>query len=169
MFNVNDCVMYGRNGACRISDITDGSFIGKPDVKYYILHPIYSNDCAIMTPVDCQKVMIRQLASKQEVYKLIDSMPSQEAVWIDDDKQRNNEFTQKLNSGLCTDWIKLIKSIYQKNEEKKELGKKLPQADQNIWKDAKKLLYEEFSASLEMPPEKIESFIAERINSQMNG
>jgi CarD family transcriptional regulator len=164
LFAVNSCVMFGRTGVCAITDIRTGELIGKPESQYYILRPVYSADVAIMAPVDKQRLMIRELISKQEVISLIDAMPAQEEIWYDDDKLRNEKFTAALNSGLCKEWITLIKSLLHKSDEKVSIGKKLSQTDQNVLKDAKKLLYEEFSYSLDMPFNEVESYIANRIS-----
>ena len=50
MYAVNDKVMYGQSGVCRITDICTKKF-GKTAVEYYVLHPMYGEDTTIYCPV----------------------------------------------------------------------------------------------------------------------
>jgi CarD family transcriptional regulator len=162
MFEVNSQVMYGRTGACQVKEITNGDLFGKPESKFYILRPFFSNDMSIITPVDAQKVTMRELLTKQEVIDLIDSVQKQEPVWEFDEKVRNAEFQAAMNSGLCCELLTVIHLITKNNAEVLANGRKLSQNDANILKDAKKLLYEEFALSLAIRPDQVESFIASR-------
>jgi CarD family transcriptional regulator len=167
MFQVSNCVMYGRAGVCKVIDIKSGVSLIRPERQYYILHTKYANDMTIMTPVDNHKVTMRNLASRQEVVSLIDSTPKQVTEWIDDDKLRTAAFTETLDSGRCEDWIKLIKAIQQKSDEKIAMGKKLSSTDEGISKEAKKLLHEEFAESLEISSKEVESYILKRTAQQI--
>ena len=160
MFEVNSQVMYGRTGACQVKEITNGDLFGKPEAKFYILMPLFSNGMSIITPVDAPKVTMRELMSRQEVLDLIDAMKDQEPVWEYDEKVRNAQFAAAMNSGLCGSLLTVIHLISKNNEEMLANGRKLSQNDASILKDAKKLLYEEFALSLAIRPDQVESFIA---------
>jgi len=164
MFEVNSCVMYGKIGVCKITGIRNGRVIGKPETEYYVLHPVFSNDLEIMSPIDDKKAYMRELVSEQKVFSLIESIPEQEPVWKDDSKLRNAMFMAAMDSGRCEEWIIVIKSIDQKSEEFRLNRKKLSYLDETMLKDAKRLLYEEFSHSLHIRPEDIESFIMKRLS-----
>lgn len=163
MFEVNSCVMYGKIGVCQINGIKDGSFIGKPESKYYVLRPVYSRDLEIVSPVEACKSHMRELASEQRIFTLIESMTNQPPVWEDDSKLRNANFMAALNSGLCEEWIPVIKSLNQKSEEFKLEGKRLSNVDETMLKDTTRLLHEEFSHALKLQPDEIASFIQKRI------
>ena len=164
MFEVKSRVMYGRIGACEVMDITGGDMFGKPDERYYILHPLFSDVISIITPVDKQKVTMRSLMSKQEILSLIDSLQGQTPAWETDDKLRNANFTAAMNSGLCGEWITVIELIRKNSEERLLMGKPLSQNDKSMMKDAKKLLYEEFSLSLNLRLEEVETYIVNRMS-----
>ena len=48
-YQINDTVMYGADGVCIISDITERK-IGTEIHKYYILKPVYDTKSTIMVP-----------------------------------------------------------------------------------------------------------------------
>jgi CarD family transcriptional regulator len=162
MFEVNAQVMYGRTGACQVKEITNGDLFGKPEAKFYILMPLFSNGMSIITPVDEPKVAMRELMTRQEVLDLIDAMKDQEPVWEYDEKVRNAQFSAAMTSGLCDALLTVIHLISKNNEEMSANGRKLSQNDASILKDAKKLLYEEFALSLAIRPDQVEAFIASR-------
>jgi RNA polymerase-interacting CarD/CdnL/TRCF family regulator len=164
VFKVNNYVMYGKIGICLITGIRDGSCIGKPESKYYVLRPVFSGDLEIMSPVQDLKAPMRELASKQEVFALIQSIPIKDSVWEKDSKLRNTKFTMAMNSGRCEEWIVVIKSINEKFEEYRQDGKKLSYLDETMLKDAKRLLHEEFSYPLNLRPDEVESYIQKQIS-----
>lgn len=163
MFKVNDYIMYGRTGVCQVTEIRNGESMGNIGTDYYVLNPVFENNSVIMTPVNNQKILMRKVTSKQEIFSMIDAVSNEEIVWIDDDKIRNEKFKSSIKSGICEDWIRLIKAIHLQMEEKKSIGKKISQMDEGILKEVKKLLYEEFSLALEILPEEVENFIYKKI------
>ena len=59
MFKVNDYVMYGMTGACKVIDIKKEKFMNNEQKECYVLSPIYSKNMTIKIPVDNKKVIIR--------------------------------------------------------------------------------------------------------------
>lgn len=163
MFNVNDYIMYGTTGVCQITDIKKGKVAGNAEAEYYILNPVYEKNTTIMIPVNNQKVFMRILITRQDIEKLIEQIPLIKGTWINDDRMRNKEFKEALHTGKCEELIRLIKEIGLKREEKMEIGKKLRKSDEDIIKSAEKLLFEEFSISLQIPIEKVKQYILAHI------
>lgn len=163
MFKIDDYIMYGMTGVCKVVDITNEKFINDEQRKYYVLSPIYSNNTIIKTPVDNNKVSMRKIISKNKVASLINDLPNMETLWIDDEKVRSVQFKSILKSGKCEELIKLIRSIYFNKEYIKSNGKKLHQADDNIMKEAERLLNEEFAVILSISPDEVTSYISSHI------
>lgn len=163
MFKVNDYIMYGMTGVCKIIDITNEKFINNDQRKYYVLMPIYSNNTIIKIPVDNSKITMREIISKDDVNSLINNMSNMETLWIDDERKRNEQFKTMLKSGQCEELIKLIKCIYYNQEYKKSIGKKSYQVDNNIMKEAERLLNEEFAIILNISPDEVTSYISSQI------
>ncbi len=164
MFKVNDYVVYGTTGVCQVLDIVEEKDENNKNVQYYILQPVYNNTMKIKTPVDNDKVLIRETITKDKVFSLIESMPEQETIWIEDNRKRNEVYKAALRTGNCQEWIKLIKTLYLKKKEKNALGKKLMKSDEEIMKAAEKNLHEEFAVVLDITPEEVLPFILKHIS-----
>ncbi|MDU2291865.1 MAG: CarD family transcriptional regulator [Clostridium celatum] len=44
MFKVDDYIMYGITGVCKVIDITNEKFINGDKRDYYVLSPIHNNN-----------------------------------------------------------------------------------------------------------------------------
>ena len=164
MFNVDDYIMYGKTGVCKVVDITNEKFINGEKRKYYILSPIYNNDTIIKIPLDNDKVPMRKVISKDDMTSLINDIPNMEILWIDDEKKRIAQFETMLKSGQCEELIKLIKSIKFSKKYARSIGKKLEQPDRDIMKEAERLLTEEFAIILNVYPNEASSYILSQID-----
>lgn len=163
MFKVNDYIMYGMVGVCKVTDIKEEKFANDILKEYYVLNPVYSKNTIIKIPVDNEKIVMRKIHSKEEVSSLINSMHNKEILWIDDSKERNNIFKSMLKTGKCKELITLIKSIYSSKKSKELIDKKLSKADDEIMKAAEKLLNEEFAIVLGIEPEDVTSYILNHV------
>ncbi len=164
MFNVDDYIMYGKTGVCKVVDITNEKFINGEKRKYYILSPIYNNDTIIKIPLDNDKVPMRKVISKGDMTALINDIPNMEILWIDDEKKRIAQFETMLKSGQCEELIKLIKSIKFSKKYARSIGKKLEKTDRDIMKEAERLLTEEFAIILNVYPNEASSYILSQID-----
>ena len=164
MFNVDDYIMYGKTGVCKVVDITNEKFINGEKRKYYILSPIYNNDTIIKIPLDNDKVPMRKVISKGDMTALINDIPNMEILWIDDEKKRIAQFETMLKSGQCEELIKLIKSIKFSKKYARSIGKKLEKPDRDIMKEAERLLTEEFAIILNVYPNEASSYILSKIS-----
>lgn len=101
MFKVNDYVVYSLTGVCRIMDIIKEKDVNNHEIEYYILQPVYNSNMTIKTPVNNQKVLMREIITKDDISSLIAAMPENENIWIDDYRQRTEEFKAVLRTGEC--------------------------------------------------------------------
>lgn len=163
MFKVDDYVMYGTTGVCKVIDIRKENFINNIEKDYYVLSHIYSNDTIIKIPVENEKINIRKIISYDEVTNLINDMPNKDMVWIEDERQRNEQFKSIVRTAKAEELIKVIKSVYLDKEHKNQLGKKSYINDVDIMKLAERLLNEEFATILNIPVEEVTSYILNNI------
>ncbi|CEN78408.1 CarD family transcriptional regulator [Paraclostridium sordellii] len=164
MFNVDDYIMYGMTGVCKVVDITNEKFINGEKRKYYVLNPIYNNDTTIKVPLDNDKIPMRKVISKGDMTSLINDIPNMEILWIDDEKKRMAQFETMLKSGQCEELIKLIKNIKFSKKYARSNDKKLYKSDKDIMKEAKRLLTEEFAIILNIYPKEANSYILSQIH-----
>ena len=151
LFKIDDYIMYGMTGVCKVMDITNERFTNGIKKEYYVLSPIYSNNTVIKIPVDNEKVPMRKLLSKINVLSLINDIPNMDTSWIDNEKLRSEQFK------------KILRSIDNNREYVKSIGKKTHQADDNIMKEAERLLNEEFATILDISPNEVSSYISSHI------
>ncbi len=166
MYKIDDAVIYGTDGICKIVDIAQRCFNGT-EQEYYILKPLTKNGSTIMIPTKNEMLVsrMRKLLTADEVNALIESIPSEQGLdWVDDDKQRKETYRRVLLHGDRSELIRLIKVIYEHGESQKKIGKKLHACDERFLSDAEKLLYDEFSLVLGIQREQILDYITERAN-----
>ncbi len=166
MFKVNDYVVYGLTGVCQIIDIKKEKYLGKYEEDYYVLKPVYNSTMIIKTPVNNPKVLMRKIITKDDILSLIATMPEQDTIWIDDYRQRNENFKSALRTGKCEELIKIIKTIYLEKKQESIIGKKLLKTDEHIMKITEKQLYEEFATALNISPDEVVPYIRERISTK---
>ncbi|MBR6709273.1 MAG: CarD family transcriptional regulator [Clostridia bacterium] len=164
-FKVNDSVLYGTEGVCKISEITTQDFMGTP-TEYYVLKPIYSAGSTVFVPVanEMLTAKMRRIMSAEEIYALIRSMPDEELPWIENDIERRERCREIIQVGDRRELVGLIKGLYLHGEHQRERGRKLHAADERFLRDAEKILYEEFAHVLQIKRDEVLPFIMEQID-----
>ena len=133
MFQINDTVMYGTHGVCKIEDITMKEFMGSQK-EYYVLKPISDFTATLYVPTHNEKLLarMRRILSKQEVYQLIG----------------------------------MIKAIYLHKQKRESEGKRLYISDECFFREAERILYEEFQYVLDIKKEDLLPLIFSKIGEQ---
>lgn len=164
MYQINDMIIYGTNGTCKIEDITDKNF-GGIHKEYYILKPVSNVSSTIYVPVNNTALVekMRRTLSTEEIYQIIESMPEEEVIWIDDENQRKERYKEILSHGDRINLVKMIETLYQQKLSLSDRGKKLHVSDERFFKEAEKLLYEEFAVVLNIKQSEVLPFILNQI------
>ena len=151
MFKVNDVIIYGAQGVCQIVGVEEKTVSGA-NKSYFVLKPVNETGATFFVPTDNEHVLkkMRRLLSKTEINKLIDSMPDEEVVWIKNDNDRKEHYRKILTSGDHVELIKLIKAIYAHKIEREAEGKRLHMIDEQFFKNAEQILYNEFQYVLNL-------------------
>ncbi len=155
MFKVNDHVVFGATGVCRVVDRVMRSFSGNPEREYFVLSPLQENNEMIYVPVDHSKPHFRRALSREQILRLLQEMPEADPQWMEEDTQRRNFFNEAIRSGDQAELIKMVKSIYFRREELAKQGKNLSATDREAMKKAERLLYNEFALGLDLEPEQV--------------
>lgn len=164
MFRINDYIMYGLIGICKVKDIEKVKDRDNLEKEYYILNPIDDENTIIKIPTENKNIRMRPILSKEQAGLLIKGMPEMEIAWIENERERSHDFNISLKSGKCEEWAKLIKIINLKRKEKKLEGKKINLADENIMKAAEKLLNEELGMVLDISPKEVNAYILKKLS-----
>lgn len=164
MFEVGDYVVYRNNGVCRVDSIGPMNLPGESVSKlYYTLIPIYLKGSKVYTPTDNEKVIIRPVISKEDASELIDHIKDIEVLWVTDEKSREMIYKEALAKCECREWVKIIKTLYQRKQSRIAEGKKVTASDEKYLKIAEDNLYGELAIPLEMEKDMVEEFIIERV------
>lgn len=164
MFSVNDYVIYGNQGIFIIEDITEKS-IGDIKMTYYNLKNVFNEKSNIYVPCGNEKLTakIKAVLSAEEIRTLINSIPEQDCIWIDNESQRKEEYRNILCSGDRVMMIKLIKTLRDHQDDCARSGRKMHQCDERVFKEAEKLLYGEFALVLNLDQNQVLSFITKQL------
>lgn len=164
MFKVDDIVVYGINGVCKIVEIEEKDLMGSKK-KYLVLKPLNGDASTYFIPTDNKKLLekIHKVLSEDEINQLIDSMPNEKEIWIDSEKQRKELYKKIIADGQRLELIRMIKAIYLERKEREKKGKCLHISDERFLKDAEKLLYSEFQYVLKLSENELMSYIFTRI------
>ena len=160
LFKVGDYIVHGRNGVCKVVDIThlDMSGVDK-DQLYYALVPMKSEDSKIFYPVDSDKVVMRSVVTKDQAKDLVSEIKDIEPMRIENDRQREAKYKEALVSCDCKQLICIIKTMYARNKERIAKGKRITYVDDRYLKEAKQNLNDEFSIALGIEPREVEKYI----------
>lgn len=168
MFKINELVVYGNEGVCKIEDIRKIDIAGIDNNKpYYILNPIYSHGKVVYAPIDT-KVYMRTVISSEAAENLIDQISNIRVEEINNVSLRelNDFYKSLLNSHRCTDLFKLIRTVYAKEQDASKNKKKLGQTDKNYMRVAEELLHGEFAAALGIPKDEVKHYIENRVQER---
>ncbi|MBR7071719.1 MAG: transcriptional regulator [Clostridia bacterium] len=164
MYNVNDVVMYGAFGICKITAVEKRNFTGEKQ-EYYVLKHIYSNKNVFYVPTNNEIALskIHPICSKEEVDMLISCMNTEDLIWIDDDIKRKEEYSRIIRDGKKPEIILLIKTLYLRRQELSKCGRKLRSLDENYLSLAENMLFEELSYALGIEKDKVIGYIEEHL------
>lgn len=157
MFKVNDFLIYKKD-VCKVKEI----FTYEPkNITYYALVPIDDLSLTISVPVDTK--LIRPIISKKEVEQIIESIPNINPIDNINDKMIEQEYKSLFNSGTMEDLIRIIKTAYTRNDNRLKDNKKISERDDNYFKKAEKLLYNEFAVALNKSYEETKAYVTKQV------
>ena len=164
MYKVDDMVMYGSFGICKITAIEKRDFTGE-EQEYYILKHINSEKNIFYVPTNNDTALSKMhpICSKAEVDELISHMNSEGLIWIDNDIKRKEEYSRIIKDADKHEIIRLIKTLYLRRKELAESGKKLRSADENYLSLAENMLFEEFAYALDIDKSEVVEYIEKHI------
>ena len=165
MFDIGELIIYGNTGVCKVMGVTKPQMSGVSDDRlFYELKPCFQRDSRIMTPVENSKVPMRRILNEAEARQLIKEMPQIDLLSIESDKVREATYKECIRSGDCVQWIRIIKTLYNRRMERQRQGKRMTATDERYLRQAEDYLYSELSIPLGLPRENVESFITETIS-----
>ncbi|MCM1363737.1 MAG: CarD family transcriptional regulator [Faecalibacterium sp.] len=163
MYKSGDTVIYQNTGVCKIVDIRYEAF-GKSRVKYYVLNPL-CDTCStkIYVPVGSEDGKFKAVVSGEEIAELIEKVSKCKPVWTDNDKLRDERFSQVLADGDRVCIMKMISEIHAKRSERAKEGKRLKINDERTLRTAETIIGSEFAFVLGIEPDAVGKYIVDRL------
>ncbi|MBQ7774547.1 MAG: CarD family transcriptional regulator [Lachnospiraceae bacterium] len=166
MFSIGQYVICGNKGVCSVEDITTLDISGVDKAKkYYILKPKYVTASTVYVPVDSAATSMRTVLTKEEAQNLINSIPEIPVLDIKNEKLVEQDYKTCMKSNCCNEWVKLIKTIYERKQKRVQAGRKETAVDSKYFKIAEDNLYGELAVALDM--ERTE--VCDYISAQLQG
>jgi CarD family transcriptional regulator len=164
MYLKDEMVLYSTYGVCRIAEIAEKDMGGSLR-RYYVLKPLRSGDATIFVPSDNESLTskIRRVMSEDEARSLIDAMPDEGTIWMEDEQARRDRYREILSSGSRKELVRLIKTLYLHKQSQKGRGKKMKSPDEDILKSAEKMLHDEFAYVFNIKREEVLPLIVGRL------
>ena len=155
-----DLVIYGRSGVCRVTDIGERTF-NRRSRRYYILKPIDDDRSTIYAPTDSEQAVgkMRRLLTKDEIIQLVSQVPQEPLPWIYNEHQRKEAFQQILAEGDRGKLIQMLRTLYLQKKKRTAAGRKLYSSDEQIFRAAEKLIFEEFCTVLHLKKNQLIPFL----------
>ncbi|MDY5845857.1 MAG: CarD family transcriptional regulator [Bariatricus sp.] len=166
-YEIGDYVMKTMTGACKIEDITKLNMDGvNKDKSYYLLVPLGDSQDKIYVPVEKSAVSLRKCMTNEEAWKLIESIPEIETIWVENEKMREQKYKEAVKKNDPSALVSVIKMTYQRNKVRSQQGKKSTAADERYFQMAENLLYSELGIALNKPKNEISQLITQHINGK---
>ena len=164
MFSINDVVMYGSNGICRITSIEKRNLTGKA-VEYLILCPVYNDKNTYYVPADNDELLkkLQRICTREEVDDLIRHIKDEKAEWIENENVRKEEYGRIIKSGNRHEIIKLLNTLYLRRKQLAANKKRLRTFDESLFDIAENMIFEEFAYVLGIDLEDVGKYIQEHI------
>lgn len=163
MYNIDDVVIYGTEGICKITGITEMKFGGEKS-EYYILTPVEKEENTVYVPKNNDRVLkrMRRILTRQEAESLLDSLPVPPMEWIPNDRERQSAYKNILLCGKPEEVFTMVATLYQKQIEQASIGKKLHASDERFLRDAERMLFNEIGYVLGIRPQDVLSIIVKK-------
>nr|MBQ8253677.1 CarD family transcriptional regulator [Lachnospiraceae bacterium] len=166
MFEVGDYVINANNGICKVEDKVHLDLpMGNKDKLYYLIVPIGEKNTKLYIPVDSEKQRIRKVMDEEQALRVIDEIPGIEAVWIINDKQREQRYKEAIFSCEPKQLVGILKCMYLRNMQRSAEGKKNTTIDERYFKLAENNLHSELAFAMRKDMDEIKQLIADRIHA----
>ncbi len=164
MFSIGDTVLYGHEGVCTIERMEEMK-VGRSKTQYFVLRPVYHNSSTVFVPAANEQLLqkMRPILTREEIDCLLQQAAQTESEWIDDAAERKAAFQAILAAGERAQLLQMLRLLYLHRQALQQRGKHLRTSDDQLLRDAEKLLHDEFAFVLQIPQAKVSEYIRSRM------
>ena len=167
MFQIGDTLLYGTEGVCKMEEICEMK-VRSAKAKYYVLRPLFHDGATVFVPVDNEVLTakMRPLLTVEEINALLEKVSSEKEIWIEDAAERKAEFQKILTGGDRSNILRMIRTLYLRRRALQEKGKRLRSSDEQMLRDAEKLLNDELALVLGISQREVPDYVRRRIEGE---
>ncbi len=165
-YKKGDYIRYSSSGVCLIADIKKIDYMHtKNKQEFYVLKPVGAATSTIYVPTSNEALTskMRYILNKDEINEIIANLKNTQTDWIEDRKQRNENFKKILKSCELQELLELVGCIHIKKKELSQAGKKLSATDESALTQAKALIENEFAFVLNLNGAQVGEYIKEKL------
>ena len=166
-YQKGEYVRYAANGVCLVEDIRQMPELKRGDL-FYVLRPIADQKSTYYIPIDNEKLTgkLRPVLTRDEVNALIDSVHDAEMIWIEDRKQRVEQFHAALRACDLRQLMVTACTLYLQKQSVLRAGKKLTPSDETVLRQAEALVDNEIAFVLDLPVSGVGTYIRNRLGME---
>lgn len=155
-YKIGDYVSKSMLGVCRIEDMLhlDMNGVAK-ETLFYLLAPLDDRQGKLYVPVETADSMLRLCMTEEEAWAFIQKIPEIEAIWIQNEKMREQKYKEAIKSNNPEALVSVIKMTFLRKKERLAQGKKSTSADERYFQLAENLLYTELGTALGKPKQEV--------------
>lgn len=148
MYNVDEIILYGSNGVCKIKEISKQKLAGTT-MEYYVLKPLFSQVSTLFVPTKNEALVsrMRHILSEDKIKAVLDSLTSI-PQWIEDKNVRFDFCKETIASGNFEAVVNLIRMLRFHEKEQNNKGKHLHISDERFLREAEKMACDEVAVAL---------------------
>ncbi len=164
MYQIGDTVRYGTEGVCSIAEIREMK-VGRDRSRYYVLRPVFRPSATVYVPLDNERLVgrIRPALSRQQVEALLDGAGEPHLTWLEDPTERKNRFAALLCDGSSAELLDMARLLWNKRRQLSAVGRRMRASDEQLLREAEKLLTDELALALELPRQEIPAYLRKRL------
>lgn len=162
MYKIDDYVIYGMQGACKIKDITEVDFSESGNL-YYKLVPECDKSGEIYVSVKTGEKKMRKLVSPNEAEEMMREMPTKKGKWISDDRERERVYKQAIIDGDYDQIMEIMVGISKRRKNRMKQGKRQTELDDRIFRNTKKVFFGELAVVLNKDIDSVEKEILKSV------
>jgi len=146
MYELNQILVYGSSGVCKLVDIRTEHFTDSPAL-YYILSPVFSSQSTLYVPIENPKLSskLRPVMMKETLHEMMITAKNSSVIWETNDRIRAENFNKVVSNGMSCELLTIFKSLIIHKNELKNSVKKLHNADERTLALCEKIVGEEFA------------------------
>lgn len=150
MYNVDEVVLYGLNGVCKIKEISKQKLAGTV-MEYYVLKPLFSQISTLFIPTNNEALVskMRHILSEKAIRDILDNL-SVTPEWIDGKNERFDFCKETIASGDFEAIVNLIRMLHFHEKEQNSKGRHLHISDERFLREAEKMACDEIEYALKI-------------------